>query len=640
MEEAGCGLWDSASVHEYAVVMLENSMCEVIEAVTTRELMQDVAATAAAAAAELAGPALSTFNACLDHVMTAEAGTQAGHGQAGFAASHSSESIPPAGSPDGSSVNIPAVNYRLLEICFGILANLCSFDDLALHIALLHPDLLQLLLGTAIHQINNAACLVELCRLGSAGLSAAHAHASWFHLLSSKDTLTRLHWIATSTLDEPLLLRSLDLFTCLLHRHPTPMLKPLLDIGILGLAADVLQETAAVCVRRKRHRAPGSANGGQDPGSGGWGQDSGTAPTAQPGSWSASDDDEDDGDTHWRQYRRDGPSCTPGRTPGGGRYTPHTTRGGWDGREDEEAGVTLPDEAAAAEAAADAAAGSRGYPISGAVADATLRLLEEVVNLPEGKAAVEAGQPLGLAATLDVACLGARVSSGAGGAGSEAQLAAPPPVRVLQALGADSGVTVGPATPASVDGVKLDLVSLLLLIFLHGNATMKSGVLLVLVDISTVAAVRVAASNHCRHFVTQLLEVCGDAKNSTEEGAAWFMLACLLQQSALRSTLDRPTALGPGTVSRSGSLPSPGVVGATSGGATWPVLLLRMSNIPFPGDCAPYVTTCVQAGLRVLDRESPGEGRPDTSTDKHSAGAVMSTAHKALHALEKRLQRL
>lgn len=470
--------------------------------------------------------------------------------------------------------------------------------------------------------------------------ASPQAHASWFHMLSSKDTLTRLHWIATSTLDEPLLLRSLDLFTCLLHRHPIPMLKPLLEIGILGLAADVLQETAIVCVRRKKHRAPGSANGGQDPGSGGWGQDSGSAPTAQPSSWSASDDDEDDGDTHWRQYRRDGPSCTPGRTPGGGRYTPYTTRDGWGGREDEEAGIILSGEAASAEAAADAAAGSRGYPISGAVADATLRLLEEVVNLPEGKAAIEAGQPLGLACTLDVACLGARVSSGAGGGSSEPQLTVTLPLRALQALGAGSGVTVNPATSASVDGVKLDLVSLLLLIFLHGNATMKSGVLLVLVDISTLAAARVVASNHCRHFVTQLLEVCGDAKNSTEEGAAWFVLACLLQQSALHSMLDSPTTLSPGTASRSGSLPSPGVVGATSGGAAWPVLLLRMSNIPFPEDCALYVTTCVQAGLRLLDRESPRKDSSETSTDKHRSGAMMSTAHKALQALESRLQRL
>lgn len=146
-------------------------MCEVIEAVTTRELMQDVAATAAA---ELVHPAVSTSNACVDHPMTEEAGTQPGHEQAGFAATHSPKFLPPAVSPGDSSVNVPAVNYRLLEICFGILANLCSFDDLALHIAQQHADLLQLLLGTAIHQINNAACLVELCRLGSAGLSAAH----------------------------------------------------------------------------------------------------------------------------------------------------------------------------------------------------------------------------------------------------------------------------------------------------------------------------------------------------------------------------------------------------------------------------------------------------------------------------------
>lgn len=164
------GLWDSASVHEYAVVLLENSMCEVIEAITTRELMRDVAAT------ELARTPAS--NAGQDYLMSEGTDGQAEGCQQTLAAAAFRTTLSPAASPPPSDGSVSAINYRLLEICFGILANLCSFDDLALHIAQHHADLLQLLLGTAIHQLNSAACLVELCRLGSAGLSAAHvSHA-------------------------------------------------------------------------------------------------------------------------------------------------------------------------------------------------------------------------------------------------------------------------------------------------------------------------------------------------------------------------------------------------------------------------------------------------------------------------------
>lgn len=145
-------------------------MCEVIEAITTRELMRDVAAT------ELARAPAS--NAGQDYLMSEGTDSQAEGCPQILAAASFRTTLSPAASPPPSDGSISAINYRLLEICFGILANLCSFDDLALHIAQHHVDLLQLLLGTAIHQLNDSACLVELCRLGSAGLSAAHVSHS------------------------------------------------------------------------------------------------------------------------------------------------------------------------------------------------------------------------------------------------------------------------------------------------------------------------------------------------------------------------------------------------------------------------------------------------------------------------------
>lgn len=435
----------------------------------------------------------------------------------------------------------------------------------------------------------------------------SQAHPSWFHLLSSKDTLARLLWIATSTLDEPLLLRSLDLFTCLLHRHPATMLQPLLEVGVLGLACDVLHETAITCVRRKKHRV--AEHNSDDPNS-----------SPVHGSWSASDDDEDDGDTHWRQYRRDGPSCTPGKTPGGGRYTPYTTRG-WQERGDPSASVSEASDE-------DEAERPRGYPISGAVADATLRLLEEVVNLPQGKAAVEGTKPAGFACTLDVTCLGPRVS---GESQPLLPLAQRPP---------------GPASchAGQEADAKLDVLSLLLLLFLHGNSAIKSGVLLVLVDVGDQAASRVVASHHCRHFTTHLLEVCGDAKNAMEESAAWFMLACVLQQQSAAHLQQQQggamdasgTAVGP--VACNGP-PVVAVVAPVSGGATWPVLLLRLSDIPFPDDCAPYVSTCVEAGLRLLSEECTLGNNSDTAIDSHSTKTVTAAAQKALHKLRRRFQR-
>lgn len=382
------------------------------------------------------------------------------------------------------------------------------------------------------------------------------------------------------------------------------MLQPLLEVGVLGLACDVLHETAVTCVRRKKHRVA-EHNG----------DDSNSSPVH--GSWSASDDDEDDGDTHWRQYRRDGPSCTPGRTPGGGRYTPYTTRG-WQDRGDPSASVSEASDE-------DETAMPRGYPISGAVADATLRLLEEVVNLPEGKAALEATKPAGLACTLDVTCLGSRVS---GETQALLPLAQRPP---------------GPVSTGQEADAKLDVLSLLLMLFLHGNSAIKSGVLLVLVDVGVQAASRVVASHHCRHFTTHLLEVCGDAKNAIEESAAWFMLACVLQQQSVAHLQQQQggmdaseTAVG---LVACNSPAAVAVVATVSGGATWPVLLLRLSDIPFPDDCATYVSTCVEAGLRLLSEEHTLGNNSDTAIDSHSTKTVAVTAQKALHKLQRRFQR-
>lgn len=387
------------------------------------------------------------------------------------------------------------------------------------------------------------------------------------------------------------------------------MLQPLLDIGVLGLACDVLQETAITCVRRKQHRAPQSTD--EDPGSG----------SAQHSSWSASDDDEDEtGDTHWRQYRRDGPSCTPGKTPGGGRYTPYTTRG-W---QNTEGG----DESSGAEDISDEkAVPARGYPISGAVADATLRLLEEIVNLPIGKAALVAAKPEELACTLDVACLGSRVRGCSGGGAEQAGLPSQP-----------QGISAASCDAAPEADVKLDILSLLLLLFLHGNSAIKSGVLLVLVDLSTQAASQVVASHHARHFTTQLLEVCGDAKNSTEEGAAWFLLASVLQRQSLLHLQQQPQAGSKTAAEPVSQHGAQGVAVAATGGATWPVLLLRMSNIPFPDDCASYVATCVEAGIRLLGEESALDTSSDTATNQHSSRAVAIAARKALRRLRRRVQ--